>query len=211
MNIFIRSIDGKKDPFDVQQDIPIVALKQMFADSRGFDPELVRLIYKGQILEDAQTITDYGVQPEDCLIAMIVKKKPEVMNQQVVEDVQQNHDDDMPPLGDGGEEHIDENDDFDINQLLQMIANGNAPPQFQELVQQLVENPDFVEEMMNQQGGLDGVQLNQEGMIQLTDEEDASITMLCESGGFARDDVLAMFIAMGRDINQTADAMFQNP
>lgn len=241
MNIFIRSVDGKKDSFEVQEITPIETLKQMFGATRGVDPDLVRLIYKGQILEDTRVLAEYKVEPEDCIIGMIIKKKPEGVQQPPPQVPVANHE--VAPLNVNNDEHpphlVDDDHGGDyqeqeigIGEFVQMMeAAEGVPPQLQELIQQLAAHPEFVAAMMNPQGGQaeepadgpqggqvggqagepDEVQVDQGGNIQLTVDEDASINMLCESGGFERDDVLAMFIAMERDINRTADAMFQAP
>lgn len=59
--INVRSSNGSKFPVQTKLDVTVALLKEVVAGNSGVPKELQRLIYKGKILKDDQTLESYGL------------------------------------------------------------------------------------------------------------------------------------------------------
>jgi ubiquitin-like protein Nedd8 len=62
MQIFIRTLVGKKVPYTVELTDTILRLKEILQEKEGIQVEQVRLIYGGKQLEDSKTIQSSQVE-----------------------------------------------------------------------------------------------------------------------------------------------------
>ncbi|KAL4423598.1 hypothetical protein ABPG77_004638 [Micractinium sp. CCAP 211/92] len=84
MQLKIKQVTGDST-FSVESEpeSTVLELKQAVADKLGdgLNPESVRLIYRGQILKDPQSLASYGLQ-EDHVVHMVKSKQPQRQQEQ---------------------------------------------------------------------------------------------------------------------------------
>ncbi|KMZ75844.1 Ubiquitin domain-containing protein DSK2b [Zostera marina] len=73
--INVRSSNGSKFPVQTKLDVTVALLKEVVAGNSGVPKELQRLIYKGKILKDDQTLKSYGMAA-DHTIHMVRSASP---------------------------------------------------------------------------------------------------------------------------------------
>jgi hypothetical protein len=63
-SIFIKTLQGKTIPMDVNDSDTIGAIKQRIFEKEGIPVDQQRLVFNGKQLEDAQTVGSYGIEAE---------------------------------------------------------------------------------------------------------------------------------------------------
>ena len=63
MQIYVKTLTGRKIPFDVETDQQIIKIKEYIQEKEGVLIDQIRLIYSGRQLNDTDTINDYNIQP----------------------------------------------------------------------------------------------------------------------------------------------------
>jgi uncharacterized ubiquitin-like protein YukD len=67
MKLSIKSLKGEKVSISVSEESQVSALKREVAVEFGIEEDKIKLIFKGRILKDDNTIKDYGMFLYRCL------------------------------------------------------------------------------------------------------------------------------------------------
>ena len=62
MQIYIKTLTGRKIPLNVETDQQIIKIKEYIQEKEGVLVDQIRLIYSGRQLNDTATINDYNIQ-----------------------------------------------------------------------------------------------------------------------------------------------------
>lgn len=72
MQIFIKTLTGRKQPFNFEPENQVLAVKQALQEKEGIQVEQIRLIYSGKQLADDRTLDSYNV-PAGATIHMVLQ------------------------------------------------------------------------------------------------------------------------------------------
>ncbi len=61
MQIFVKTLTGRKAAFSCEQNEGVRELKQMLQEKEGIQVDQIRLIYQGKQLADAKKLSDYKI------------------------------------------------------------------------------------------------------------------------------------------------------
>lgn len=67
MQIFIRTLVGKKMPYTIDNTWTTLRLKELLQEKEGIDVNQIRLICGGKQMEDLKTVESYGIEPGSTL------------------------------------------------------------------------------------------------------------------------------------------------
>ena len=220
-----KTLKQTEHKFDIDPNATIADLKQKCAEY-GFDPQNIRLISKGKVLEDAVTISNSGIGtgPKDYFVIMVTPSKsaqptaaaqpsaPVVPAAPAAQPVAQPMIFGLPglpgmPAVQPGEQQSMINMAGLLQQnpgiLLQLMASDPqlAPLMMQnpQAFQQLISNPAFIQQLTSviQQGGAP------QYTVELTEQEHDDIDDLM-SMGFEEEEVVQYYFACDKNKEQTA-------
>nr|XP_008192237.1 PREDICTED: ubiquitin [Tribolium castaneum] len=72
IQIFVKTLNGETITLEVDPSETIENLKAKIQDQQGVPPNLQRLIFAGQQLEDGFTLSDYNIQDES-IVRFVLK------------------------------------------------------------------------------------------------------------------------------------------
>lgn len=61
MQIFIKTLTGRKQQFNFENDTTVLAVKQALQEKEGIQVDQIRLIFSGKQLSDEKTLQEYNV------------------------------------------------------------------------------------------------------------------------------------------------------
>lgn len=61
MQIFIKTLTGRKQQLNFEPDSTVLAVKQALQEKEGITVDQIRLIYSGKQLSDEKTLQDFNV------------------------------------------------------------------------------------------------------------------------------------------------------
>ena len=207
---------------DVDMNITIGDLKQQLSQF-GFEVSVMKLLFKGRILEDDKILSfyNYNAESKDFIVIMIMKKtvvQPEPNNP--LNDVQSNDDQSNDDQSNDDYEDVDVNEHPNIAQILSQNPNillgliaqhpqmGQLFSQYPNEIQELVSNPNFIQTAMSM--GSQGVFGNNPDVLQIniTEEERNDINELM-SLGFTENEVIQVYFACNKNKEQAATMLFE--
>ncbi len=75
MQIFLKTLMGKKNSYKVSPADTIGAFKKVIEDSEGLPVDQIKLIYVGKQLEDCRTFADYNIQKASTIHIVLRKRE----------------------------------------------------------------------------------------------------------------------------------------
>ncbi|RYH28482.1 ubiquitin [archaeon] len=67
MQIFIKTLTGRKQQFTFENDATLMAVKQALQEKEGIQVDQIRLIFSGKQLSDEKTLQEQNVNPGDTI------------------------------------------------------------------------------------------------------------------------------------------------
>mmetsp|Transcript_2853 Transcript_2853/g.6650 ORF Transcript_2853/g.6650 Transcript_2853/m.6650 type:complete len:155 (+) Transcript_2853:188-652(+) len=61
MQIFIKTLTGRKTPFNFEKDVKVIEVKHALQEKEGIQVDQIRLIFSGKQLADDKLLGDYNV------------------------------------------------------------------------------------------------------------------------------------------------------
>jgi len=149
MEIKLKELNGKESNLTVEPSMTILNLKETINQQLSFPVEQQKLIYRGRILEDDKTISDYQISQGDPLVLMTNKKSTQqaALNKLVSLGFEKEQ----------AEKALQSaNNNFD--RALEVLSGKQTGtfdflkdnPQFQEIVSVIQQNPEEFESFLNQ-------------------------------------------------------------
>ena len=168
---------------DIDDMLNIYELKKEIYKKKKYSPDDIKLIFYGNILENNKKISEYKIQNENCIIALIQKK--------IIEEKKNNEDD------------IDEHTDS-------IDLQNNLPNVFEDIVnifsnfQGVTNNNNVIPEIL--QNFTNILQMNTEviNINQLTDEEKEDVNTL-QSLGVSFVEAYQYYMSCNKDKNMAAN------
>jgi len=62
MQIFIKTLTGRKQTFNFEPDNQVLAVKQALQEKEGIQVDQIRLIFSGKQLADDKPLSEYNIQ-----------------------------------------------------------------------------------------------------------------------------------------------------
>jgi len=227
VNITCKTLKQEVHNLDVNIDITIGDLKQELSQF-GFNASEIKLIFKGRILEDSNTLATYNYNPEskDFIVIMAAKKQVELPKATVQPPSHEVHDDtnndndeyediedENPNLNQNSNQNIANMLSQNPNVLLSLFAQhpemSQLMNQYPNEIQQLISNPNFMQTVMSM--GSQGAFGDNPNVLQIniTEDERADINELM-SLGFTENEVIQVYFACNKNKEQSAAMLFED-
>jgi hypothetical protein len=71
MQIFIKTLSGRKSPFNFEASQTVLEVKQALQEKEGIQVEQIRLIYMGKQLSDEKTLAEFNITPGGTMHMML--------------------------------------------------------------------------------------------------------------------------------------------
>ncbi|KAH7443767.1 hypothetical protein KP509_02G050100 [Ceratopteris richardii] len=155
VTVQIRCTSGSKFSVQVSLETTIAAFKPLLVEGSGVAADQQRLIYKGRVLKDENTLESYGVQHEHTV--HLVRAAPSSAASAVAAANTASTDSSTAPLpmpgvnlgaGPAGVNGFDAGS-FGLGGIGGSLGLGLGLPEFQQVQQQLMQNPNLMQDMMN--------------------------------------------------------------
>jgi hypothetical protein len=71
VQIFVKGLKGETHTFDVDENDDVIEIRKQYSKKADIPIEQIRLIFKGQHLEDGRTLHDYKIQKESMIHSVL--------------------------------------------------------------------------------------------------------------------------------------------
>jgi len=194
MQIHIKTLDNKKEDFDVDVDHTVLDLKKLIFERLSHPVENQKVIYMGKILDDNLSLESYKIIAGNTIILMVSKnkkvlaKKTEVINDELEDDGEIDEDEDEDNVENG------EMNNNAVGNLIQSLMNS-----YSNQANNANQEPPAVANLYNH--------LHQNN--QYSDEDKEAIERL-KALGFEENMVVQAYFACEKNEQMAANFLFDN-
>jgi hypothetical protein len=71
VQLFVKGLKGETHTCDVDETDDVLEIRKQFSKKANIPVEQIRLIFKGQQLEDSRTLRQYGIQKESMIHSVL--------------------------------------------------------------------------------------------------------------------------------------------
>lgn len=225
MNLKIKNIKGGEKILTVEDSILVSELKSLVQAEFSIPPAYQKLIFKGRILDDSKTLSNYSLKGSDTIILASTYTEPEKNSAPVAPEPPIIN----PPRATEEQKNIEEDrDNLETQAVNQGTFNflvGN--PQFEQILKIIREDSrsfeDFIVQLQTANPELYDLIIKnkkefielvrgrevESDQVQLTKEEFRDVKELMELG-FTAQDCLEVYLGCGKNKEVAANLLFSN-
>lgn len=76
MQLIFKDFKKERIPIDVELSDSVLSAKEKLSTTKGCDPDQIKFVFKGKVLQNEKIFADFGIADGDQVIFMIAKNKP---------------------------------------------------------------------------------------------------------------------------------------